>query len=491
RAGLRWTAGGSHPRHPRSARDLPGAERRAARAAACGARPGDRRALRETAAPHAAGPPRPGRESARAPGRAPHRRVYGLRARLRQRAATARDRAAALLARSHAGDGGRVRHIRPGRRLSGGATLDRGGLGVAQAPRRARAARSSGAAARRAGDLPLLVRGRRLRALAGRTAPHRARVGGSAGRARRGVGMDFELVLALPRVPPLSVRRVLGSVVWHPSRAARRVLGHLARAVAPEPAKLVRAGRPGDSQRLAMCGGDVTQRRSPVRRVRRTLLPRPHSPRTATLVRLDSESRALRELRDALFRTPREIPCKYFYDDAGSALFEQITRLPEYFPTRTERALLEARASAIVESAGGPNLTDVVELGSGAASKTVALLDAALAGGGRPRYVAVDISAHALRRTQEILAAERPEILVEQVLADYTGDLQLPPKPAGGRRLVLFLGGTIGNDEDEEAIKLLSRVREHMEPDDLLLLGANLVTDLAAIHLARASLRGL
>ena len=70
------------------------------------------------------------------------------------------------------------------------------------------------------------------------------------------------------------------------------------------------------------------------------------------------------------------------------------------------------------------------------------------------------------------------------MLADYTGDLQLPPKPAGGRRLVLFLGGTIGNDEDDEAIKLLSRVREHMEPDDLLLLGANLVTDPAAIHLA-------
>ena len=233
-----------------------------------------------------------------------------------------------------------------------------------------------------------------------------------------------------------------------------------------------------------MCGGDVTQRKSPARRVRRALLPRPHSPRTATLVRLDSQSMALRELRDALLRTPREIPCKYFYDDAGSALFEQITRLPEYFPTRTERALLEARASAIVESAGGPKLTDVVELGSGAASKTVSLLDAALAAGGRPRYVAIDISAHALRRTQEILAAERPEIPVEQVLADYTGDLQLPPKPAGGRRLVLFLGGTIGNDEDDEAIKLLSRVREHMEPDDLLLLGANLVTDPAAIHLA-------
>jgi L-histidine N-alpha-methyltransferase len=218
--------------------------------------------------------------------------------------------------------------------------------------------------------------------------------------------------------------------------------------------------------------------------VRRGLLPGAHAPRTATLVSLDAESAALRELREALSREPREIPSKYFYDDAGSALFEEITRLHEYFPTRTERALLETRAAAIVESAGGRKLTDVVELGSGAASKTVALLDAALTAGGRPRYVAVDISAHALQRTKEILAASRPEIPVEQVLADYTQTLQLPPKPAGGLRLVLFLGGTIGNYEDADAIQLLSGVREHMEPDDALLLGANLTTDPVALHLA-------
>jgi L-histidine N-alpha-methyltransferase len=232
------------------------------------------------------------------------------------------------------------------------------------------------------------------------------------------------------------------------------------------------------------------ERRSPARRVRRGVLPRPSSPRTATLVSLDSESAALSELREALSRSPREIPCKYFYDDAGSALFEQITRLPEYYPTRTERALLETRASAIVASAGS-HLTDVVELGSGAASKTVCLLDAALVAGGRPRYVAVDISAHALQRTKEILAAARPEIPVEQVLADYTHALKLPPKPAGGRRLVLFLGGTIGNDEDPAAIKLLSKVREHMDPEDLLLLGANLTTDPAAIHLAYNDPQGI
>jgi L-histidine N-alpha-methyltransferase len=206
--------------------------------------------------------------------------------------------------------------------------------------------------------------------------------------------------------------------------------------------------------------------------------------RTATLVSVDAEAAALDQLREALRRTPREVPCKYLYDDRGSALFEQITRLPEYYPTRTERALLLEQAGPIVEAAGGARLSEVVELGSGAASKTLALLDAALRLDGRPRYVAVDISAHALARTRELLAQARPEIPVDEVLADYTQELRLPPAPGGGPRLVLFLGGTIGNDEDPDAIALLVRVRSHLAPGDLLLLGANLVTDPAVIHAA-------
>jgi len=206
--------------------------------------------------------------------------------------------------------------------------------------------------------------------------------------------------------------------------------------------------------------------------------------RTATLVSVDPEAAALDELRAALQRTPREVPCKYLYDDRGSALFEQITHLPEYYPTRTERALLLEQAGPIVEAAGGALLSEMVELGSGAASKTVALLDAALRLGGRPRYVAVDISAHALARTRELLAQARPEIPVDEVLADYTQELRLPPAPGGGPRLALFLGGTIGNDEDPEAIGLLERVRSHLAPGDLLLLGANLVAEPAVIHAA-------
>lgn len=221
------------------------------------------------------------------------------------------------------------------------------------------------------------------------------------------------------------------------------------------------------------------------------MLPRPAAPRTATLVNLDAEAAALRELRQALSHKPREIPCKYLYDDRGSALFEEITRLPEYYPTRTERALLLERASAIVQTAGGAALSDMVELGSGAAEKTVCLLDAALALGARPRYVAVDISAHALHRTRDILAKARAEVRVEEVLADYTRALELPPRLPGGRRLVLFLGGTIGNDEDGPAVQLLSRVREHLDERDVLLLGANLVTDPVAIHAAYNDAQGV
>src|SRR5260221_6809915 len=227
----------------------------------------------------------------------------------------------------------------------------------------------------------------------------------------------------------------------------------------------------------------------PSLRRNRRLLPEPAGP--ATVVRLDAKAEALRHLREGLARTPREIACKYLYDDRGSALFEKITRLPEYYPTRTETKLLRERARAIVEAAGGAALSDVLEWGSAAAETTVCLLDAALAAGGHPRYLAVDISAHALERTRHILAAARPEVHVEPVHADYTRALDLPPRKQGGRRLVLFLGGTIGNDEDAEAVALLSRVREHLDQGDLLLLGANLVTDPAAIHAAYNDAQGV
>jgi L-histidine N-alpha-methyltransferase len=220
----------------------------------------------------------------------------------------------------------------------------------------------------------------------------------------------------------------------------------------------------------------------------------PARPAPAVLQSVHAEEAALHELRDCLSRTPRELPSKYFYDDRGSALFEQITTLAEYYPTRTERALLAARASEIVLACGGSRLSDVVELGSGAASKTIALLEAALAIGAQPRYVAVDISQHALRRTRDLLAqalAGKAEVPVLDVLADYTRSLPLPARVRGGQRLVLFLGGTIGNDEDESAVALLTSVREQLDPGDAFLLGANLVCEPAAIHAAYNDAQGV
>jgi L-histidine N-alpha-methyltransferase len=207
------------------------------------------------------------------------------------------------------------------------------------------------------------------------------------------------------------------------------------------------------------------------------------------LVPVSPQSEALVELRSGLARTPPEIPCKYFYDDRGSALFEEITALPEYYPTRTEGALLKAQARSIVETAGGPRLREMIELGSGAASKTVALLDAAQRLGGCPRYAAVDISSRALARTREVISAAHPEIAVQGLQADYGKGFEL--LPATGPRLALFLGGTIGNYEDAGAIDLLSRVRGQLSPGDFLLLGANLVTDPAVIHAAYNDAQGV
>jgi len=193
---------------------------------------------------------------------------------------------------------------------------------------------------------------------------------------------------------------------------------------------------------------------------------------------------ALAELRASLFARPRQIPCKYFYDDRGSALFERITELPEYYPTRIERALIEANAARLIDAG---DWGDFVELGSGAAQKTLALLEEAARRGRTPRYVAVDISAHALERTRQILRG----VDVRGVLADYSRPLELPARIDRRPRLVLFLGGTIGNDEDDDAVALLSRVRARIEPGDGLLLGAMLPTDPAVIEAAYDDAQGV
>jgi L-histidine N-alpha-methyltransferase len=184
--------------------------------------------------------------------------------------------------------------------------------------------------------------------------------------------------------------------------------------------------------------------------------------------------------------TPKQLPPKYFYDARGSALFEEITTLPEYFPTRTEAALLHAH---VAEIAALSRATTLVELGSGSSAKTRLLLDA-LAGSVRC-YVPQDVSVAALRGALDALAADYPLLELHGVVGDFTRHLDRLPRPADGGRLVAFLGGTIGNLVPDERAPFLARLRAALRPGEQLLLGAALVTDARVLVAAYDDARGV
>ena len=172
---------------------------------------------------------------------------------------------------------------------------------------------------------------------------------------------------------------------------------------------------------------------------------------------------------------PKELPPKHFYDARGSALFEAVTALPEYYPTRTEAALLAAHVDEIAALSGAGTL---VELGSGSSAKTRLLLDAFLRAGTLRRYVPQDVSEAALRGALDALSTRYPTLALHGVVGDFTRHLHLLPVAApGGRRLVAFLGGTIGNLAPAERATFLDRLRAALAPGEHLLLGAGLVTD--------------
>ncbi|MFM9584963.1 L-histidine N(alpha)-methyltransferase [Streptomyces caniscabiei] len=184
----------------------------------------------------------------------------------------------------------------------------------------------------------------------------------------------------------------------------------------------------------------------------------------------DATGAALRaDVLEGLTRTPKTLPPKWFYDARGSELFEKITELPEYYPTRAEREILVGRAGEIAAASGARTL---VELGSGSSDKTRHLLDAMP---GLHTYVPVDVSESALRQAGEALVAERPGLNVHALIADFTAGLELPETP--GPRLVAFLGGTIGNLVPAERAAFLTAVRALLAPGDALLLGTDLVKD--------------
>jgi L-histidine N-alpha-methyltransferase len=182
-----------------------------------------------------------------------------------------------------------------------------------------------------------------------------------------------------------------------------------------------------------------------------------------------------------LASVPKELPPKWFYDDVGSQLFDEITRLPEYYPTRRERWILEHHAADVARLSGADTL---VELGSGTSEKTRLLLDAFVArpanGDGGPgdrfrRFVPFDVSEATLRDAAAAVAAEYPTVLVHAVVGDFEHHLGL--LPGGGRRLVAFLGGTIGNLDPKQRAQFLADLAAGLAPGDSVLLGTDLVKD--------------
>jgi L-histidine N-alpha-methyltransferase len=184
----------------------------------------------------------------------------------------------------------------------------------------------------------------------------------------------------------------------------------------------------------------------------------------------DAELR--RDARVGLTATPRWLAPTWLYDERGCELFEAITELPEYYPTRTERGILEARADEIARLTAADTL---VELGSGTSAKTRLLLDALTSTGRLRRFVPFDVAEPTLRRAAEAIAADYDGLEVTGVVGDFRQ--HLPALPTGGTRLFALLGGTIGNFAPPERHRFLTALTATMRPGDSLLLGTDLVKE--------------
>jgi L-histidine N-alpha-methyltransferase len=187
----------------------------------------------------------------------------------------------------------------------------------------------------------------------------------------------------------------------------------------------------------------------------------------------DSAYHALRrDVLDGLQQTPKTLPPKWFYDAVGSDLFDQITRLPEYYPTRAEAEILRARSAEVASASEADTL---VELGAGTSEKTRRLLDALRDRGSLRGFVPFDVDASMLSATATAIQREYPGVEINAVCGDF--EEHLTEIPSGGRRLFVFLGSTIGNLTPEPRAVFLSTLAEVMRPGDSLLLGTDLVKD--------------
>ena len=203
----------------------------------------------------------------------------------------------------------------------------------------------------------------------------------------------------------------------------------------------------------------------------------------AIQVHLDADAAATmaRDVRAGLCDYPKELAPKYFYDERGSRLFEQITELPEYYPTRAEREILERRSAEILVAAGCPDT--LVELGSGSAAKTRHLLSAMRDCDSLHTYVPVDISEEITQRTATELVDEYPGLHVRGLVCDFEQHLERVPDGTD-RRMIAFLGGTIGNLYPRQRQAFLERIAALLGSDDHLLLGTDLIKDRVRLEAA-------
>ena len=208
---------------------------------------------------------------------------------------------------------------------------------------------------------------------------------------------------------------------------------------------------------------------------------------TSAAVSRQPNPRMLAEVAAGLSAPQKELPPKYFYDHRGSELFEEITQLPEYYPTRTERALLRTWMPRLIPELGTRSL---VELGAGSAEKSRIILSAMRAAGTADVYVPIDVSASFLNETASRLRHAYPGLTVEPLVADIADEFAPPagiPQPA----LYAFLGGTIGNFYPPAAIRLLSRIRAAMRLSDRFLMGIDLRKDVRCIEAAYNDSQGI
>jgi L-histidine N-alpha-methyltransferase len=219
----------------------------------------------------------------------------------------------------------------------------------------------------------------------------------------------------------------------------------------------------------------------------------PSEPVAEAAIRIDShldgasERSLADDVLDGLTRPFKELPPKHFYDARGAELFDRICELPEYYPTRAERAILEDAGTDIAELTGA---VELVELGSGTAAKTRVLLDALHTAGTLERYIPVDVTETMVRDCAAELTSEYPGLRVHGVIGDFERHLELVP-PADGPRIVAFLGGTIGNFPPGSRRRFLRKIARMLGPDDHLLMGTDLVKDPRVLEAAYDDAQGI